>query len=214
MTAWLGRNAPGVLATLGGPGDQAAIDAAEVRMGLELPSELRQWILLNDVRVGGAGGFGSCLVTAGSGDVIPDGGLLLGLTDIERVHVHMTALAEAEPSGDPGRPLWRREWLPIVAERDGFHGTFLNARTGTMGSWSEGSSPEDGEYPSLAAFFQHVADRLEGVPSGDRTGPAARRRDPRPQDEPVRRWARANGFRVSDRGRVPSALREAYEASL
>ncbi|MFJ6618034.1 histone-like nucleoid-structuring protein Lsr2 [Kitasatospora sp. NPDC091335] len=59
-----------------------------------------------------------------------------------------------------------------------------------------------------------MADRLEGVSSGDWTGSAARRRDPRPQDEPVRRWARANGFGVSERGRVPSALREACEASL
>ncbi|MFD4600552.1 histone-like nucleoid-structuring protein Lsr2 [Streptomyces sp. NPDC058464] len=37
--------------------------------------------------------------------------------------------------------------------------------------------------------------------------------DPRPEDEPVRLWARANGYLVNDRGRVPASVREAYEMS-
>ncbi|MET8629778.1 histone-like nucleoid-structuring protein Lsr2 [Kitasatospora sp. NPDC004669] len=36
---------------------------------------------------------------------------------------------------------------------------------------------------------------------------------PRPEDEAVRRWARAHGMVVNDRGRVPSGIREAYEVS-
>jgi hypothetical protein len=33
------------------------------------------------------------------------------------------------------------------------------------------------------------------------------------QTQAIRAWARANGYEVSDRGRIPSSLREAYETS-
>ncbi|MFF0751859.1 histone-like nucleoid-structuring protein Lsr2 [Streptomyces sp. NPDC004267] len=125
------------------------------------------------------------------------------------------AMEEMEPSGDTDYPSWRREWVPIVSERDGFYGTFVNTSTGTVGSWCEGASPRDSEYASLFAFFQGVADQLEGVSSGDWSGPGrAPGLDPRPGDESVRLWARANGYLVNDRGRIPAAIREAYEASL
>ncbi|MFD4828452.1 hypothetical protein ACFWPV_01115 [Streptomyces uncialis] len=102
----------------------------------------------------------------------------------------------------------------MSADRNGFHGQFLNTRAGTVGTWSRGSSPVDGEYLSLSAFFQDVADQLAGVSSGKWSGPArAGRLDPRPEDEPIPRWARANGYLVNDLGRIPAALREAYEAS-
>ncbi|MFE9687870.1 histone-like nucleoid-structuring protein Lsr2 [Streptomyces sp. NPDC006285] len=117
------------------------------------------------------------------------------------------------PSGDSDYPSWRREWVPIVSERDGFSGKFVNTSTGTVGSWSEGTSPEDSEYASLFAFFQDVADQLAGVSSGDWGGGPRRTRTPRPEDEPTRLWARANGYLVSDRGHIPAAIREAYEAS-
>ncbi|WP_234371094.1 histone-like nucleoid-structuring protein Lsr2 [Streptomyces sp. XY431] len=215
VTAWLEQHTPGVFAALGGPGNQAAISAAELRMGLDLPVEMRQWLLVNDLDAGRQPDVRSCLVALGCQGVVPGGGLLLGLTDIERVYLHRTAMEETEPSGDPECPSWRREWVPISAERDGFYGKFLNTRTGAVGSWAEGSSPEDGEYPSLSAFFQEVADQLEGVSSGDWRGPGrARRLDPRPEDEPVRLWARANGYLVNDRGRIPAAIREAYEEPL
>lgn len=183
-------------------------------MGLELPEQLRQWLLAHDVEAGRQTRTGSDLVALGCPGVILSGGLLLGLMDVERVYHHRMAMEEAAPSGDPDHPSWRREWVPIVSERDGTHGKFVNTATGTVGSWSEGSSPEDGEFASLFAFFEHVADQLEGVSSGDRgglgraPGPA-----PRPEDDSVRLWARANGYLVNDRGRIPAAIREAYEAS-
>ncbi|MFD0134641.1 histone-like nucleoid-structuring protein Lsr2 [Streptomyces sp. NPDC127159] len=72
-------------------------------------------------------------------------------------------------------------------------------------------------YASLFAFFQEAVDRLEGVSSGDWTGPGKsarpRKLDPRPEDEPIRLWAHANGYLVNDRGRIPAAIREAYKAS-
>ncbi|MEU1520078.1 histone-like nucleoid-structuring protein Lsr2 [Streptomyces sp. NPDC005811] len=86
-----------------------------------------------------------------------------------------------------------------------------------MGSWDEASGPEEGAYASLSAFFHETADRLEGVSSGDWRGPGRPAGppgpDPRPEDEPIRLWARANGYLVNDRGRIPASIREAYEVS-
>ncbi|MEU5216529.1 histone-like nucleoid-structuring protein Lsr2 [Streptomyces sp. NPDC020807] len=59
-----------------------------------------------------------------------------------------------------------------------------------------------------------MADQLEGVRPGAWDGPGkARHHDPRPEDAPVRLWARANGYQVNDRGRIPGPIREAYERS-
>lgn len=209
VTAWLEQNAPDVFADLGGPGSQAALCRAERRMGLRLPPQLRQWLLTNDINAGQQPFTGSSLVARGLPGVIPSGGLLLGLADIERVYLHKMGMEEMAPAGDPDCPSWRREWVPIVSERDGFSGKFVNTRTGTVGTWSEGMSPEDSKYASLFAFFQDVADQLSEASSGDWSGPGR----PRPEDEPIRLWARANGYLINDRGRIPAAIREAYEAS-
>lgn len=215
VTAWLEQHAPEVFGALGGPGRQAAINEAEGRMGLKLPGEMRQWLLVYDIDAGRHPESRSPLVALGCPGVLPSGGLLLGLTDIQRVYRHKMALEEREPSADPEHPSWRREWVPISAECDGFYGRFVNTLTGTVGSWTEGEDPEDTKYPSLFAFFQDAADQLEGVSSGEWGGPRrARELDPRPEDDPVRVWARANGFLVNDRGRVPASIREAYDASL
>ncbi|MEV7405872.1 histone-like nucleoid-structuring protein Lsr2 [Streptomyces sp. NPDC091267] len=34
------------------------------------------------------------------------------------------------------------------------------------------------------------------------------------EGEAIRLWARANGYLVNDKGRIPSSIREAYEESL
>ncbi|WP_405987686.1 histone-like nucleoid-structuring protein Lsr2 [Streptomyces sp. NBC_00872] len=49
-----------------------------------------------------------------------------------------------------------------------------------------------------------MADHLEGVSPHDRG----------PEGEEIRLWARANGYLVNDKGRIPASIREAYEASL
>ncbi|MEU2421174.1 hypothetical protein ABZ619_09050 [Streptomyces sp. NPDC007851] len=52
VTAWLERNDPETLTALGGPGSHAAIREAELRMGLDLPEELWQWLLANGIDAG------------------------------------------------------------------------------------------------------------------------------------------------------------------
>ncbi|MER7581910.1 histone-like nucleoid-structuring protein Lsr2 [Kitasatospora sp. NPDC097691] len=218
VTAWLERNDPRVFASLGGPGSQEAIGRAELCMGLELPEQVRQWLLANDVDATGRPDAPNCLVEQGCAVPVPGGCLLLGLGDIQRVYLHRLDVERMEPSEVPDCPSWRPEWVPIAADRDGLHGTFLDTVEGTVGRWAEASVPEEGVYASLSAFFQAAADLLEGVSTGDWRGPGTPVRprepdEPRPEDEPIRRWARTNGLSVNDRGRIPSSIREAYEVS-
>jgi hypothetical protein len=49
-------------------------------------------------------------------------------------------------------------------------------------------------------------------PSGARGGRGSARAD-REQVQAVREWARRNGHKVSDRGRIPAAVIEAYNAA-
>jgi cell wall assembly regulator SMI1 len=171
VTAWLERNDPDALAALGGPGSHAAISEAELRMRLKLPREMWQWLLSNDIDAGRQPDGQSCLVALGCEVAIPGGQLLLGLTDIQRIYLSQMALEEMQLSEDPDYPFWRREWVPVAAERGGLYGTFLDTLNGTIGTWAEAYGPEEGVYASLFAFFQESADRLEGVSSGDWRGP-------------------------------------------
>jgi len=60
---------------------------------------------------------------------------------------------------------------------------------------------------SLSAWIG-AADKVSGRRSTKRRGGAAPRRG---NGAVVREWARANGFEVSDRGRVSAAIQEAYD---
>ncbi len=48
---------------------------------------------------------------------------------------------------------------------------------------------------------------------GRRTGSAGKRSQSGPTAKELRDWARSNGFKVPDRGRIPSTVREAFEAA-
>ncbi|MFJ4503258.1 histone-like nucleoid-structuring protein Lsr2 [Streptomyces sp. NPDC088864] len=176
--------------TLGGPGAPDAVADAAARMGVEFTGDLRHWLLTVDLDAGRRPATHAPLVALGCVGVLPGGALLLGLTDIERVHGQRMNLA--------GDGLWRREWVPVAAETDGFHGVFVDTLTSTVGSWSEAEDPREDTHPSLATYFHDVADQLD-----DTLHPVAA--------DPVRAWARAHGIRVNDRGRIPADVRRAYE---
>ncbi|MFD0560658.1 hypothetical protein ACFQ2M_00425 [Kitasatospora saccharophila] len=147
VTGWLERNDPAVFAALGGPGSREALDRAELRMGLELPAQLRQWLLLNDVDADGRTDRRAGRVRRGCPLPGLGGHLLLGLADIQRVYLGKTDPERSTPATDPDRPVWRREWLPVVAECDALHGTFLNTADGTVGTWGEADGPLEGSTP-------------------------------------------------------------------
>ncbi|MFI9323194.1 hypothetical protein ACIGXI_25910 [Kitasatospora aureofaciens] len=87
-------------------------------MGLELPPELRQWLLAHDLDTDWRAELRETLVERGCDVPVPGGHLLLGFADIERVHLHRIAVERMDPSGDPHCPWWRPEWVPMAAERD------------------------------------------------------------------------------------------------
>ncbi|MFD4224455.1 hypothetical protein ACFYUM_09350 [Streptomyces fimicarius] len=99
VTAWLEHHAPEVFAALGGPGTPTAIRDAELRMGLKPPKVLQQWLLGHDIDAGRQPATGSGLVALGCPGVLPSGGLLLGLIDMERVYLHKMAMEESARSG-------------------------------------------------------------------------------------------------------------------
>ncbi|MEU8779693.1 hypothetical protein [Streptomyces sp. NPDC048606] len=135
VTAWLEDHAPEVFAALGGPGSSTAVCETELRLGLNLPEQLRQWLLVHDIDAGRQPPARSVLVALGCPGVLPDGGLLLGLRDIERVYFHQMAMEELARSEGAGYPSWHREWVPIgsgvrrlprdVGEHDHRHGGVL-----------------------------------------------------------------------------------------
>lgn len=55
------------------------------------------------------------------------------------------------------------------------------------------------------------AGRRVGAPAGRPSGRAVARTD-KEQLDAMRRWARENGYEVSDRGRISNAIRDAYNA--
>ncbi|MFJ2738541.1 SMI1/KNR4 family protein [Streptomyces sp. NPDC087440] len=195
ISAWLEAHAPEVHARLGGPGDADSIHAAEGHMGVRLTPAVRQFLLAHDAEAGRRDAPRTTLVAYGCAGVTPSWSLL-GLTDIERVHAARMDLAALD------RSLWRREWLPIVAEDDGLYGTFLDTRTGTVGSWSESEGPEEAVHPSLSAYLTDIADGLEGI-----------RPPHQAQDRDLEEWTRENGIVVNYRGRIPAHVREAYPAA-
>ena len=76
--------------------------------------------------------------------------------------------------------------------------------------------PHASELRGVLARYVEVARSGEGS-----SAPAGRRRRARPASAPsdngrgdvpeIRTWARSQGFEVSDRGRIPAAIRQAFE---
>ena len=64
--------------------------------------------------------------------------------------------------------------------------------------------------PYVSAGRRVSSARASGSGSG---GGSKRRRTGQQDYAAVREWARANGYQVSERGRVPAAVLEAYEAA-
>ncbi len=70
------------------------------------------------------------------------------------------------------------------------------------------------EYHNTMQGYIAAARRAEG--GGGRRPRSATSPAPRPAREDlssVREWARSNGYEVSDRGRIPTSVREAYDAA-
>jgi hypothetical protein len=72
-------------------------------------------------------------------------------------------------------------------------------------------------HEALAPFIEHArqAGRGSGRGRGGQRQPATEKhtRSNREQTQAIREWARQNGHQVSDRGRIPKSVTEAYQAA-
>jgi hypothetical protein len=91
---------------------------------------------------------------------------------------------------------------------------------GIDGKWREVDLNKEHEQAlreSLEDFLavsRPVADTDHGRRAGRKvSGGSARTVTDREQTQAIREWARANGHQVSDRGRIPKAVVEAYQAA-
>src|SRR5690554_3997969 len=64
-----------------------------------------------------------------------------------------------------------------------------------------------------AALAPYIAAGRRVSASGSGSGARTRRRGAQQDFSAVRAWARENGYQVSERGRVPAAVQEAYDAA-
>ncbi|MEU9576959.1 SMI1/KNR4 family protein [Streptomyces chilikensis] len=165
VTDLLREHAPADYADLPGPATEEMLAAAEERMGIPLPPELRAWLLRNnldlpeedvddDVACCGFEGF-------------PDEGIFfLGVRAIEKLYAMRRVPGGIDPQEDPDNPFWRNEWIPFLSDQDGWTGKFVDVRDGRVGKWFVGEITTTGEYPSLAHYFDAVAETLTKAAGG------------------------------------------------
>ncbi|MFD4742284.1 SMI1/KNR4 family protein [Streptomyces virginiae] len=149
--------APADHADLPGPATERMLAAAEERMGLSLPQELRAWLLQNnlDLPEDEVDDDVACCGYAGFPD---EGSFFLGIRAMERFYAN-------HPLSGGGE--WREEWIPFKSDQDGWMGQFIDARDGRIGRWFVGAPTVTGEYASLADYFDSVAEMLTRIGAGD-----------------------------------------------
>ncbi|MFB7512691.1 SMI1/KNR4 family protein [Streptomyces sp. NPDC056144] len=165
VMALLRRHAPADHAELAGPAAEETLAAAEERMGVSLHGDLRAWLSQNnldlpeeevddDVMCRGFDGF-------------PDeGSFFLGIRAMERLYANRRTTGGFDPPDQPDSPFWRNEWIPFLSDQDGWSGKFVDIRDGRVGRWFVGDISVTGEYESLAAYFDSVADTLTKIAEG------------------------------------------------
>ncbi|WP_411084421.1 SMI1/KNR4 family protein [Streptomyces sp. cmx-18-6] len=161
----LRRHAPADHADLPGPATEETLAAAEGRMGITFPQDLRAWLLRNsldppeeevddDTACDGFAGF-------------PDeGSFFLGIRTMERLYANRVVPDGFDPPDRPDNPFWRNEWIPFLSDQDGWTGKFIDARDGRVGGWFVGEITVTGEYASLAHYFDSVAEMLTRIADG------------------------------------------------
>ncbi|MER7908564.1 SMI1/KNR4 family protein [Streptomyces sp. NPDC096068] len=149
--------APADHADLPGPATERMLAAAEERMGLSSPQDLRAWLLRNnlDLPEDQVDDDVACCGYAGLPD---ETSFFLGVRAMEKLHANHPLSGGSE---------WREEWIPFVSDQDGWAGRFIDARDGRVGRWFVGEPTVTGEYASLADYFDSVAETLARIGAGD-----------------------------------------------
>ena len=76
---------------------------------------------------------------------------------------------------------------------------------------SEAHATELDEF--LAPYLEHARRVSDGGRAGRGRRPPRQTRQPREDTQAIRRWAREQGYQVSERGRIPTDVVAAYQAA-
>lgn len=102
---WLGTHVPVTASGLHGPVRPEEIDAAQERMGVVFPEELRAWLLMT--------GMDTDREDTVEG-VLPGIGDLLGLARMERIYLLKMEIEHEDPSDPDDAPFWQEHWIPVL----------------------------------------------------------------------------------------------------
>ncbi|MFF9351438.1 SMI1/KNR4 family protein [Streptomyces sp. NPDC014734] len=162
LVDWLETNAPKTASSILAPAPPSAITAAEERMCVVFPAELRTWLQASGADKDPEG------VMEG---VMPGNRDVLGLAAMERTYHFKMEIERDDPSDDPEFPFWHEQWIPIVSDDDACYGKFLDARSGQIGSFGDGDAPAFGVHESLTVLFSETVVLMEQISAGARDAP-------------------------------------------
>jgi hypothetical protein len=69
------------------------------------------------------------------------------------------------------------------------------------------------KFEAAIGKFTSAATEVRGAPTTSRTAPAPTQGSAKEQLRAIREWAHKEGYEVSDRGRIPTAIVNAYQAA-
>jgi cell wall assembly regulator SMI1 len=162
----LREHAPADHADLTGPATEQMLLAAEERMNISLPQDLRAWLLQNnlDLPEEDVDDDVACCGFAGFPD---EGSFFLGIRSMEKLYANHCVPGGINPPDQPESPFWRNEWIPFLSDQDGWAGKFIDVRDGRVGSWFVGEITTMGDCDSLAHYFDSVAEKLTKIADGN-----------------------------------------------
>ncbi|MFJ8164162.1 SMI1/KNR4 family protein [Streptomyces sp. NPDC096136] len=166
MTSLLRQHAPADHADLPGPATEQMLAAAEERMGISLPADLRTWLLQNNLDLPEED-FDDEVQCCGFDGFPDEGSFFLGIRAVESLYANRSTSRGFDPPDQPDYPFWRNEWIPFLSDQDGWMGKFIDARDGRIGRWFVGEPTVTGEYESMAHYFDSVAEVLTRIGAGD-----------------------------------------------
>lgn len=170
IVRWLTANTPAHADALNPPATEAQIAQAESKMGLRLPAELRQLLMLNNGSTAKHRSLsGNAFYDArGGGDYSPFPSDY-AFCDVERICGLYTGNRKASIAmQEPGSryEYWKEGWIPVFRHKEVHSGLFLDVSGGQdpapVHAYDEESFPELA-FPSLADYLGTVADALEGI---------------------------------------------------